>query len=169
MIKKRMAISMISAVLVAGMLTLILVTTKPLSNQAFAVPFKCPDTRLTISVNPGSGSVVREGETAKLSGNLSCGLNHAGVGGATIHLRLSGLSGSAITDSSGDYHTSTEVGIKPAPFVGIVLQEGGVVKLQAEYYGDTGNHLIRGPAGPIGPRIYEPATAEITVHYTLQK
>lgn len=138
---------MIPAVLVAGMLTLCLVTTKPLVNQAFAVRFKCPDTRLTISVNPSSGSMVRAGEIVELSGNLSCGLNHAGVGGATIHLGGSYI-GATSTDSSGNYHAT-------APTYELKGKGPGIIyKFWAKYDGDSGN--IHG----------EPATAEISAHYT---
>jgi hypothetical protein len=94
--------------------------------------------------------------TIKISGNLSCGLNHAGVGGATILLvqtnYLREFYATPMTDSSGDYHATTHVG--PSGISLGCLKSVCGVKLLAKYNGESGN--IHG----------EPATAEITVDYT---
>lgn len=83
---------------VVGIMTLCLIATKPLTNQADAAT-ACD---LTIKADPGSGSLARgESIGQHLSGKLSC--DGKGLEGATIH--ITGLSGShsVKTDNTGEW------------------------------------------------------------------
>jgi hypothetical protein len=120
---------------VVGIMTLCIVATKPLANQAFALHQSC---LITLKADPGSGSLATgESIDQKLSGTLTCRATttHTGLGGATIGFSTSvaGLSGlihspSATTDSSGNYHGD------------IITQAGKSYLIKANYAGDS-DHL----------------------------
>ena len=123
------AISVIAALVAAGILALCLVATKPLINQAFAAT-ACS---LTLKADPGSGVF---GGTAnieqKLSGTLTCG--GTGLGGAIIAVFYPGgihSPGSATlkTDSSGIWYGPT-----------FVMHPGDSADVKAGYRGNS-EHL----------------------------
>ena len=110
MAHKPIKVSAIAAIVVAGILTLCLVTTKPLTNQAFAAT-TC---NLTVKADPSSGSLaVGESIGSTISGTLTCG--GTGLGGATIDLTGLSSSMSAKTDSSGNYDKGILVGASVKP------------------------------------------------------
>jgi hypothetical protein len=105
---------------IVGIVTLCLVATKPLANQAFAAT-PCS---LTVGADPSSGSLaVGESIGSTISGQLSCG--GTGLGGATIDLTGLSSSMSAKTDSSGNYDK------------GILVGAGQSLTVNAKYAGDS--------------------------------
>jgi hypothetical protein len=108
---------------IVGIMVLCQVLTKPVVNQAFAQT-AC---NLTLSANPGSGSLaVGESITQRLFGTLTCA--GVGIAGATI-VFTSGFSfsPSVKTDSSGNYNLY------------FLAQSGQTYEIQAYYAGDN-NH-----------------------------
>ena len=96
MAQKPIPISLIAALVVAGILILCPLATKPLTNQAFAAT-PCS---LTVSANPSSGSIGwGEKIDSTISGTLTCG--GTGLGGAKIDFTT--MYSYSITDSSGNY------------------------------------------------------------------
>ena len=130
-----------------GIMTLCLVVTKPLANQAFA---KIPCESLTLKANPGSVPRTPAAGTAQdLTGQLICG----GKGNPDAVIRLvvvpSGESQWAVdvkTDSSGNFglipHGS---GCPGAPCVGLVVSSPTSYIITAKYAGD-GIHEAANPA-----------------------
>jgi len=118
MIQKPMARSVIAAVVVAGMLTLCLVTTKPLTNAAFAKT-SC---ELGIRADPGGGGgkiePVAKGETTPVDINvgLSCPAGSP-LSGATINVSSEGgPSKSVTTDFRGGATATFDLGPSSNPY-----------------------------------------------------
>src|ERR1700739_2127700 len=104
MIQKPITRSVIAAVVVAGMLTLCLVSTKPLTNTAFAKT-SC-EVGITAYAHgggwPSGGLAIAKGETTPIDLNvgLSCPPGTP-VSGATINVSGDGGSKSVTTDFRG--------------------------------------------------------------------
>jgi len=100
-----------------GIMTVCLVVTKPLANQAFAYIF-C---YLTLKANPGSvAPAPAKGQPQDLTGKLICG--GAGYSGADIHLSVvPSASGSwavdVNTDSSGKFEYTGLVVYTPQSYI----------------------------------------------------
>ena len=131
-------IAMVLALL--GIMTLCLVVTKPLANQAFAQT-PC---NLTLKATPGSvANTPPEGTVQDLTGKLICG--GAGYRGADIHLSVvPSASGSwakdVNTDSSGNFgliHSGS--GCPGAPCIGLVVNTHESYLITAKFAGD-GDH-----------------------------
>jgi len=147
MAHKSTAICVVAVLVVAGILTLCLVVTKPLANQAFA---KIPCESLTVEAHPGSATLPKgQSQMVGLTGELICG--GQGNGGALIHLlvipKYSPAPQWAVqvkTDSSGKYeYNSTPNCIHSTPNCLNILAgppthntDGNTVVIAASYLGD---------------------------------
>ena len=142
-----MNIKIATVIALVGIMTLSLVVTKPLANQAFA---KIPCESLTLKANPGSvPRTPPAGTVQDLTGKLICG--GAGYGVADIHLVafMDGVSWWAVdvnTDSSGNFgfihHGS---GCPGAPCVGLIVNTPRSYIITAKFAGDE-NHEAANPA-----------------------
>src|SRR5215467_1815653 len=92
-------ITIVSVATIVGIMTLSLLVTKPLANQAFA---KC-STGLTLSLNPDRNKGgVGESAPTTVSGKLTC--NGTGISGADIKIHSPSEPIRTVkTDSSGAY------------------------------------------------------------------
>ena len=141
------AISVIAALVAAGILALCLVATKSLINQAFAAT-ACS---LTLKADPGSG-VFGGSIEQRLSGTLTCG--GTGLGGATI--TSSGKVRSCSSFEGGG--SCTAAALRPAGSVtnssgnyqgpSFVMHPGESADVRADYRGDS-EHLAAEAAIPI--------------------
>jgi len=112
------------AATIAGIMTLCVVATKPIANQAFA---QTPCS-LTLSAYPNKGTLATgEGIRSDLTGKLSCG--GTGISGATLDFSCNGCSGewhrNLKTDDSGNFFTN------------IWPMAGESLKITANYGGDS--------------------------------
>jgi hypothetical protein len=137
-----------------GIMTVCLVVTKPLANQAFA-QIPCD---LTLKANPGSvAPAPAKGQPEDLTGKLICG--GAGYSGADIRLSVvPSASGSwavdVNTDSSGNFEFTQHSG--PGP--GLVVQTPESYIITAKYAGDP-DHM---------DGEHKAATASITITTTIE-
>ena len=139
MIRKPMARCVIATVVVAGIMTLCLVTTKPLTNTSFAKT-SC-ELRIVAWGHAGGGAIepVEKGKTVPVSMNvgLSCpaGCTVSGggpwipgcpVSGATVNISGGGGSKSVTTDSGGAGEATFDLGPSSNPY-----------NFKANYAGDS--------------------------------
>jgi hypothetical protein len=117
MVQKPIARSVIAAVVVAGMLTLCLVATKPLTNTAFAKT-SCDLGILAYGHGGGGIAPVAKGETTSVDLNvgLSCPAGSP-VSGATINVSgEQGGSKSVTTDFRGGATATFDLGPSSTPY-----------------------------------------------------
>src|SRR5215467_10550564 len=130
-----MKIKIAMVLILVGIMTLCLVVTKPLANQAFAQTPVCYPF-LTLKATPGSvAHTPPEGTPQDLTGKLICG--QQGISGADIHLSVvPSASGSWAKDVNTDSSGNFGLPCASVKCVGLVVYTPESYIITAKYAGD---------------------------------